>query len=141
LLLALASAVILGSESHGTHDHILLSQIRDTPSLECQVPVFISPRHCFSPSPTTRRATWSHSNLPKGSRYKTSARTASNISVGCCARICCRGNVFIEPLPRNGQCRYVTTGFMLQSMVLLGHSSSPYCRANSRLMRIVTDYP
>jgi hypothetical protein len=28
LLLALASAVILGSESRGTHEHILLSQIR-----------------------------------------------------------------------------------------------------------------
>jgi hypothetical protein len=29
MLLALASAVILGSESRGTRDHILLSQIRD----------------------------------------------------------------------------------------------------------------
>jgi hypothetical protein len=38
----LASAVILGSESRGTHDHILLSQIRDFPNLEGQVPVFIS---------------------------------------------------------------------------------------------------
>jgi hypothetical protein len=43
LLLALASAVIL--ESHGTHDHILLSQIRDSPNLEGYVPVFISPRN------------------------------------------------------------------------------------------------
>jgi hypothetical protein len=31
LLLALASAVILGSESRGTHDHILLSEIRGFP--------------------------------------------------------------------------------------------------------------
>jgi hypothetical protein len=31
LLLVLASAVILRSESRGTHDHILLSQIRDSP--------------------------------------------------------------------------------------------------------------
>jgi hypothetical protein len=31
LLLALASAVILGSQSLGTRDHILLSQIRDFP--------------------------------------------------------------------------------------------------------------
>jgi hypothetical protein len=31
LLLTLAIAAILGSESCGTHDHILLSQIRDTP--------------------------------------------------------------------------------------------------------------
>jgi hypothetical protein len=30
LLLVLASTVILGSESRGTHDHILLSQIRDS---------------------------------------------------------------------------------------------------------------
>jgi hypothetical protein len=28
----------------GTHDHILLSQIRDSPNLDGQVPVFISPR-------------------------------------------------------------------------------------------------
>jgi hypothetical protein len=31
VLLALSSAVILESESHGTHGHILLSQIRDFP--------------------------------------------------------------------------------------------------------------
>jgi hypothetical protein len=31
LLLTLANAVILGSESRGTRDHILLSQIRDFP--------------------------------------------------------------------------------------------------------------
>jgi hypothetical protein len=45
LLLALASAVILRSGSRGTHDHILLSQIRDSPNLEGQVPVFISLRN------------------------------------------------------------------------------------------------
>jgi hypothetical protein len=44
LLLALASAVILGSESHGTHNHTLLFQIRDSHNLEGQVPIFISPR-------------------------------------------------------------------------------------------------
>jgi hypothetical protein len=42
LLLALASAVILMSESSGTHDNILLPQIRDSPILERQAPVFIS---------------------------------------------------------------------------------------------------
>jgi hypothetical protein len=31
LLLALASAIILGSESRETHEHVLLSQIRDFP--------------------------------------------------------------------------------------------------------------
>jgi hypothetical protein len=45
LLLVFASAVILGTESCGTHDHILLSQIRESPNLEDQVPVFISPRN------------------------------------------------------------------------------------------------
>jgi hypothetical protein len=45
LLLALAIAVILRSDSYGTHDHVLLSQIRDSPNLEGKVPVFISPRN------------------------------------------------------------------------------------------------
>jgi hypothetical protein len=44
LLLVLASAVILSSESRETHDHILLSQIRHSPNLEGQDPVFISRR-------------------------------------------------------------------------------------------------
>jgi hypothetical protein len=37
----LASAVILRSESRGTHDNILLSQIRDFPNSEGQDPVYI----------------------------------------------------------------------------------------------------
>jgi hypothetical protein len=45
LLLVLSSRVILGSKSRETRDHILLSQIRDSPNLEGQVPVFISPRN------------------------------------------------------------------------------------------------
>jgi hypothetical protein len=45
LLLGLASAVILRSESRGTHDHTVLSQIRDSSNLEGQVPVFIIPRN------------------------------------------------------------------------------------------------
>jgi hypothetical protein len=66
LQLVLASAVILRSESRGTHDHILLPHIWDSP--KGQGPVFISPgtgwpgynpRHWvpFSSPPTTRRAT------------------------------------------------------------------------------------
>jgi hypothetical protein len=43
LLLVLASAVIFGSESRGTDDHILLCQIRESPNLGGQVSVFISP--------------------------------------------------------------------------------------------------
>jgi hypothetical protein len=40
----LASAVIFRSESRRTHDHILLSQIRDSPNMEGQIPVFVYPR-------------------------------------------------------------------------------------------------
>jgi hypothetical protein len=45
LLLALVSAFILRSVSRWTHDHILLSQIQDSPNLEGRVPVLISPRN------------------------------------------------------------------------------------------------
>jgi hypothetical protein len=45
LQLVLARAVILWSETHRTHDRILLSQIGDSPNLEGHVPVFISPRN------------------------------------------------------------------------------------------------
>jgi hypothetical protein len=45
LLLALASAGILGSESRGTHDQILHSQIRDSPKLEGEFSVFVSHRN------------------------------------------------------------------------------------------------
>jgi hypothetical protein len=67
-MLLVLRAVILRSESCGTLDRILLSQIRDFYNPESQVPVFISPRnrvaqlyprHCvpFSSPPTTRKAT------------------------------------------------------------------------------------
>jgi hypothetical protein len=45
LLLVLASAVILRSASSGIHDHVLLSRIQESPNLEGQVPIFISPRN------------------------------------------------------------------------------------------------
>jgi hypothetical protein len=44
LLLDLASTVILRSDSRGTRDHNLLSQIRDSTNLEGQMPVFKSPQ-------------------------------------------------------------------------------------------------
>jgi hypothetical protein len=37
------AAVIIASQSHGTDDHILLSQMRVSPNLEGQVPIFTSP--------------------------------------------------------------------------------------------------
>jgi hypothetical protein len=46
LLLALASAVIFGSESRETHMTIFYCpQIQDSPNLEGQVPIFISSRN------------------------------------------------------------------------------------------------
>jgi hypothetical protein len=41
----LASAVILGTESRGTHDHISLSQVRVSPNLEDQGPYSYPPEH------------------------------------------------------------------------------------------------
>jgi hypothetical protein len=46
---SLTSTVILGSESRAIHDHILLSQVRDSANLEGQVPVFISPQEQGGP--------------------------------------------------------------------------------------------
>jgi hypothetical protein len=81
LLSVLASAVILGSESRGTHDHILLSQARDSVNMEGQVPIFISPRNrvvqytpkhwvLFSSPPTARRG---YSNPPsRGENFEVS---------------------------------------------------------------------
>jgi hypothetical protein len=45
LLMAITSTVIFGSDSRRIHVQILLSQIRDSPNMEGQVPVFISPRN------------------------------------------------------------------------------------------------
>jgi hypothetical protein len=65
--MVLVNAVIHGSESRGTHEHILWSQIRDSPNLKGQDPVVISPRSRiaqiyaprhwvpFSSPPTTHR--------------------------------------------------------------------------------------
>jgi hypothetical protein len=41
--LSLANGVFIGCESRGNHDHIWFSQYWDSPNLESQVPVFISP--------------------------------------------------------------------------------------------------
>jgi hypothetical protein len=41
--LGITSVAFLRSESHGTHEHILLSLFLRLPNLEGQVPVFISP--------------------------------------------------------------------------------------------------
>jgi hypothetical protein len=66
LLLVLASAVILRSESLGTQDHILLPKIRDSPNLEGRIPVFIPPGTGFPFRLLLRLAglRWRYSNPP-----------------------------------------------------------------------------
>jgi hypothetical protein len=44
----------LGYESRGTHDHTLLYEIRDSPNLEGQIPVFISQE--LAPAWTAQKA-------------------------------------------------------------------------------------
>jgi hypothetical protein len=68
LLLFLASAVILHFVSHGTRDHILLTQIQDSPTWRARSPYLCrsgtgwpsyTPKYWIplSSPPTTRRAT------------------------------------------------------------------------------------
>jgi hypothetical protein len=112
LLLSLASAVILRSESRRTRDHILLSQIRDSPNLEGEVPIFISPRnrvaqlyhpgtgfhfHCLLQLTGLR---WRYSTPPPLPlqllselslyNYGTDSieNTVSNIASNCCSSCC-----------------------------------------------------
>jgi hypothetical protein len=39
------TSAVSGSKFRGTHDRILLSQIQDSPNLEGQAPIFISPQN------------------------------------------------------------------------------------------------
>jgi hypothetical protein len=131
LLLALVSADILMSESRGSHDHILLSQIRDSPNLESQVYVFISPRDKGGPviSPGTGFAFCRLLRLA-GLLWKYSTPPPHGVTISRTGRFCsgfiasgltacntppppfplllsssnlCRGIVFTQPLPRNGR--------------------------------------
>jgi hypothetical protein len=122
LLLGLASAVILRSESRGIHDHILLSQIRDSPNLEGQVPVFISPRNRVAQLYPQALGSLRLAGLPRlHTRYSLPSFSSVFLITPlhgpsrkhrfqqyfyCCMRIRCRGNVFTEPLFRNGSTLY-----------------------------------
>jgi hypothetical protein len=88
LLLAFASAVILGFES----ENILLSQIRDF----FLVVSYVSQGY----------AGGIQSRLHTGGADRMQNTFSSSISYYM--RICCRGNVFTEPLPRNGSAAYDT---------------------------------
>jgi hypothetical protein len=127
LLLALASSVFLGFESRGTHDHILLSQIRYSPNLEGQVPVFISPRNRVDklyPQALGSLFVASYDSQGYGGgllpRLHTEAHWVDPIvllittlhgqsrkhrfqqHLSCCVRILSSGNVFSDPLTING---------------------------------------
>jgi hypothetical protein len=119
LPLVLASGVILGSESRGTHGRILPSQIRDFPNLEGQVPVFISPRNrvgrLYPPAQGSLFITsYDSQGYSGGIRFRLHARVRPlgwcpryitpwhgqrrkhrfQLFFYCCMRIRCRGNGF-----------------------------------------------
>jgi hypothetical protein len=125
---ATAAGPLQSSHSHDrvprTHDRILLSQIQDSPNLEGQVPVFISPRNRVTrlyPPGTAflfRRLLrpaglwWNYSNCPSlalvvlitllhgpGRKHRFQQYL-------CCMHILCRGNGFTMLLHSNGCTRY-----------------------------------
>jgi hypothetical protein len=98
LLLALTSAVILVSKSSGTHDHISLSQIQDSPSWRARSPYLYpagrgwpshTPRYwvLFSSPPTTRRAMMEEFKPTSCFQDNSSARTMQKTQL----LYCCRG--------------------------------------------------
>jgi hypothetical protein len=124
LLLVLASAFILRFQSRRTHDYILLSQIRDSPNLEGQVPVFISPRNRVAQLYTQALDSlfvasydsqgygvgiWTHLHARNSSWLNChafiSARTAQKTLFLCCnASVDLETWLFAEPLLSNGCC-------------------------------------
>jgi hypothetical protein len=109
LLLALSSAVILRFESRGTHDHILLAQIRDSPNMEDQVPVFITPRNKVArlyPQALVSLSIASYDLQGFGGRYtdlgrppqKTPFYNNSSIVIGVCLPCHCIGTEVIRLL-------------------------------------------
>jgi hypothetical protein len=71
LLLALVSTVILRSESHENNGHTLISQIKDSPSLGDQVPIFMPPWNGVPQLyPQAWVPFWLPSNLPQCEEFK-----------------------------------------------------------------------
>jgi hypothetical protein len=75
LLLVLASAVTLGSESGGTHDHILLSQFETPPTWRARPP-YIYPPGTGLPSYTPRHWVYSDNLNYRLTLYVVSVQTA-----------------------------------------------------------------
>jgi hypothetical protein len=114
-MLVLANAVILGSESRGTHDHILLYQIWDSPNLEGQNPYLYpidigwpsyTPRHCLPSSRPGSLSFGSDYGKENGFQSRIHGNVCLSPSDGLFPRIYLHGNVFTEPLPSTGSMRH-----------------------------------
>jgi hypothetical protein len=108
LLLVLVYTVILKFKSCGTLDHILLSEIRDSPNLEGQVPVFISPWSRVArlyPQALGSLFVTSYGSQGYGGGIRSRRLRSSLYGFGTDHRKRrFRGNVFTEPLPSNEIC-------------------------------------
>jgi hypothetical protein len=117
LLLALASAVILRSEFHGTRDHILLSQIRN--SLIRRLLRLAGLRWSYSTSPPHGMLTLTNelnSFITLGeTEYKSQCL---RVSLLFCAYLLLR-KVPNEPLPSNGLVRLVVMETCLPNHLLV----------------------
>jgi hypothetical protein len=103
LLLALASAVILGSASLGTRDHIILSQIRDFPFRGLLRIAGLRWRYS-SPPPHGMPLNLSLNSILRSSLYNLGVdlqKTPSLNNSSIVGR--CRWNVFTDQLPSNGR--------------------------------------
>jgi hypothetical protein len=100
-LLALASAVIFGSEPRRTRGHILLPQIRDFPFRRLLWLAGSRWRYSTSPPHGSSRSVASIVLLIT-SLHGPSRKHSFQQQLYCCVRISCRENVFCDPLPKNG---------------------------------------
>jgi hypothetical protein len=105
LLLGLASAVILRSESRGTHDHILLSQIRDFPFRRLLLLGGVRPRlhtryiHTHAHTHLgTNPPTFLSLQIEGLHRHGPYSKHCVIQLLYCCVHIRCLDDVFIEPL-------------------------------------------
>jgi hypothetical protein len=109
LLLALAREIILSSESRGTHNHILLSPIRDSHNLEDKVLPFVSLRNIvvwlypgnwvpFSSPTTTPGLEWRYS-IPQQQQQQQQKLTAGNQPARSLMASCpsgTHGHIFVQ---------------------------------------------
>jgi hypothetical protein len=130
LLLALSRAVILGFESCRCHDHILLSQIWDCPSLEGQVPIFISPKNRVAQLYPQALGSFNHLVLLITSWYGPCRKHRFPPLLHCCVCVCWNGHMIVtEPLPSNDHClqsRSLATALFTGFTILPGANMPQY---------------